>query len=284
MGQHRCEHSTGRAALERAHGAQDDRGEAEHRVSGGGAGGDHVEHGGDQHRPVLGQRGEQRSAEEQLFGHSVDDRDEDDQPQRADVGVLQHPGDVVGHRGDLPAHQPADDEHRPQRQPDPGAGEQGTLVAAAEVDVPEVQWTRDERAEGPHPGQGQREPDERRILGWTAQRITQQRAADQQHDADHDLAPPDHRGRLVVLGRLRAGDVVQLAGQSGAVVLGHANPTFGTSPSTVSTPVRTAAATGPGISSINPRTGCTTDGVTAQARRRSRNASPPAQSGSVSAR
>ena len=79
VGQHRCEHSPGYSTLERAHRAEDDRRETQHRVARGGRRRDDVQHRRNQDRMKAAQRGVQRTAEEHLLGHAVDDGDERDQ-------------------------------------------------------------------------------------------------------------------------------------------------------------------------------------------------------------
>ncbi len=65
VGQDRCEHSAGGAALESAHRAEDDRGERQHRVEGGNTDGDDVDDRGNDCRMVLFERRVQRAAEEE---------------------------------------------------------------------------------------------------------------------------------------------------------------------------------------------------------------------------
>jgi hypothetical protein len=79
VGQYRCQHSAGRAALERAYRPENDRGESEHQVLAGQ--GDHcVQNGGDEHRMVLAQCGVERAAIEQLFGDGAQQCDGEGEP------------------------------------------------------------------------------------------------------------------------------------------------------------------------------------------------------------
>ena len=83
VGEDRCEHSAGDSALEGAYRAEDDGGEAEHRVARRDADGKGVDDRGNDCRVVLSERRVQRAAEEHLLGESVDDGDEHDQRQAA---------------------------------------------------------------------------------------------------------------------------------------------------------------------------------------------------------
>ena len=113
----------------------------------------------------------------------------------------------------------------------------------------------------------QREPVER-LVAWPAgQRIPKQRTADHEHHRDDDPPPQYHRGRFVVRHRDRADDVAQFVQKTHARRrrLCHAGLAFGARLISVSSPVRSAAATGPGTSPSRPSTGRAIDGVTARA-------------------
>ena len=120
MGQHRCQHAAGHPALQRTCRAEQDGGEAQHRVARRHHG-DEVDRGGYQYRTAPAQRAVQRPAEEQFLGHPVDHGDEHDQQQRAVTGEFQYGGDVVAHRRDEPCDQAAHHEHRAQSQSDTDA-------------------------------------------------------------------------------------------------------------------------------------------------------------------
>ena len=122
-----------------------DCGEAQHRIASG-QGRDDVDQRRDDGRIGLAERGIQRAAEVHFLGDAVDHRDQHDQPQRALPDELQHPGDIVGHCGDLAGHQPADHERAAEHQADDGAGDHRALVASAEPHTAEMQRAGRERA------------------------------------------------------------------------------------------------------------------------------------------
>jgi hypothetical protein len=118
------------------------------------------------------------------------------------------------------------------------------------------------------------------------QRKAKQRSAD--HEDDNDNHPPaqHHCGRLMLwhsdIGDLGAHLVEQTA--TFCAGRGHAGRAFGFRPMRMSRPVRTAPATGPGTVRNNSSTGSAIRGVTAATTCRIRSTSPPAHSGSLSAR
>src|SRR4051812_7894569 len=119
----------------------------------------------------------------------------------------------------------------------------------------------------------------------TAECKAQYRGADDERYDDHD-APAQHHTRRFMMGHSDFGDrTTNLFHNGGAVRfggLGHAESAFGFKLSRMSKLVRSAPASGPGTRFTHPRVGRAKDGVTTRARRRIRNASPPAHTGSVS--
>src|SRR4029078_10902718 len=91
--------------------------------------------------------------------------------------------------------------------------------------------------------------------------------ADHAHHRDDDPPPEYHCWRFVVRYRDRADDAAQFVQITHALRrrLCHAGLALGATLIAVSSPVRNAAATGPGTSPSRPSTGHAIDGVTARA-------------------
>ena len=205
------------------------------------------------------QRGVHRATEEQLFGHAVDHRDEGDQQQAALVGELQHPSDGFA-TVDLADDQPAHHERRRR-----GAAPIAVPVRTGRWLRPRKQCNRD--GEDPTPGRRpahtaarpRRQPEDELSPGGRVNEYPSSAAPITNTTATTDAACAaiTEEARGAEPGRRRQFPGLGQPAQARRGGLGHAGIPFGTRPIAVSSPVRTAAATGPGTAPMSPSTGRT---------------------------
>ncbi len=202
MREDRREDASRGAALQSYDHAEQDRGEREHHVARGERR-DGVGHGRPDDR-VPGDRGVRGAAEEQLLRHAVDGGDDDEHRQRALGREPQHLLDLVGQQRDVPHDESAHDEHARECQTEgdglhDGADEAVLVVGVVGDDVPQVEPTGREGADGPDRGEPERERVEPRAAGLDAQRDGEHDGAEHHDTGGHPLAPPERRGRHAVV-------------------------------------------------------------------------------------